>query len=477
MKKLFGLVLSIVIILSLFSGCSESGNNETTAEAARSLSVGFGRTNINPTESVPLGGYGNASKRMSQSIQDDIYATCVAITDDADNTVLLYHLDLVRAPADDANLRMTIGKKVGVSGGNIFLAATHNHSSPATQNAEISIERYNEYLKDQLIKAAEEAMADRKTATMHIARAYPEGLNFVRHYWLSDGTSWDGHHGFKDPGETLINHITEPDNQLQMLKFVREGAEDVVLVNWQAHPHRNGGGKSSTYVSSDLVGAMRDYLEKELGCKFAYYSGAGGNMNSTSQFPDENAAADHIEHGQKLGQFVIDAYDTFQQVDAGTVQVKTTSVTLDHYPADENQLLIAGQMNAIYQKDGNTKECRELGRPYGIHDAFHANSILARAQRPATGSFSVSAFSIGDVAFAVAPYEMFDTNGKQIKDTSSFDMTFIVCYCNGAYGYIPSAYGYEYGCYESDTTRFAPGSGEIMEQTYIDLLNTLYETK
>jgi len=223
---------------------------------------------------------------------------------------------------------------------------------------------------------------------------------------------------------------------------------------------------------------MRDYVEAELGCKFAYYSGAGGNINSTSHISDENVVAkDYVEHGQKLGQYVVDSYNSFTQVDAGLVQVKNANVTLNHFTADDSQVTIASEMVGMWKSGATSSEIRTFGRPYGIQGQLHAQAILARLNRPATGSLSVSAFSIGDVAFIAAPYEMFDTNGKQIKDTSSFDMTFVVCYCNGGNGYIPSQAAYEYGCYEADTTRFAPGSGEVMEQAYKDMLKTLYETK
>jgi len=477
-KKIIALALSLLIVLSLFAGCAKGGSNETTApEVKHTLSVGFGRTNISPTEPVPLGGYGNTSNRLSQTVREELYATCVAMTDEAGNTVLLYHIDLVSAPSDAANLRMSIGKKVGVPGANVFLSATHNHSAPDTHNSLPSMQRYNEMLKERLIEAAQAAMADRKEATMHIARAYPTGLNFVRHYWLSDGTSFGDNHGYLDEGDTYVKHTSEADNQLQMVKFVREGAEDVVLVNWQAHPHRGAGGGKATHVSSDLIGIMRDYVEQELGCKFAYYSGAGGNMNSSSRISGENAAADYKEHGKMLGQYVIDNYDKFTQVDVGTVQVKSANVTLKHNHEQEDLLSIANQMVSMWLDTGEHGASRELGRPYGIHSVYHANAIRARPERGESGTVPISAFSIGDVAFATAPYEMFDTNGKQIKDTSSFDMTFVVCYCNGSNGYIPSQAGYDYGCYEADTTKFAPGSGEVMEQAYKDLLKTLYETK
>ena len=46
------------------------------------LLAGFGRTVITSETSLPLGGYGNTMKRMSETVLDDLMATCVAVTDE-----------------------------------------------------------------------------------------------------------------------------------------------------------------------------------------------------------------------------------------------------------------------------------------------------------------------------------------------------------------------------------------------------------
>ena len=57
------------------------------------LRVGYARIDISPVESVPLEGYGNTHLRMSQGILDPIMGTCIAFTDDKDNTLVLYTVD------------------------------------------------------------------------------------------------------------------------------------------------------------------------------------------------------------------------------------------------------------------------------------------------------------------------------------------------------------------------------------------------
>ena len=57
-----------------------------------SLSVGYGRVDISPTEPTPLRGYGYSSGRLSKNIKDPLYATCIAVSDTTGQTVLIFTL-------------------------------------------------------------------------------------------------------------------------------------------------------------------------------------------------------------------------------------------------------------------------------------------------------------------------------------------------------------------------------------------------
>ena len=84
------------------------------------------------------------------------------------------------------------------------------------------------------------------------------------------------------------------------------------------------------------------------------------------------------------------------------------------------------------------------------------------------------AFSIGDIAFITAPYEMFDTNAKYIRDFSPFPMTIISTCTNGANGYLPVSYAFEYDAYEVSITKFVRGTAEKTAEEHIRLLNEIY---
>ena len=88
-----------------------------------------------------------------------------------------------------------------------------------------------------------------------------------------------------------------------------------------------------------------------------------------------------------------------------------------------------------------------------------------------TREITISTLTVGDMAFALAPYEMFGGNAKELMEASPYENTFIITCCNGADGYVPKEGTYAYGCYESYTSYVAEGTAEILVNDFVALLN------
>ncbi len=445
-----------------------------------SLKVGYSRVCITPTESVPLAGYGATSKRMSTCVTRDLYTTCIAFTDENDQTALVVTNDLILSSAVwTTPARRKMSAATGVPLENILVSATHTHSGPDMGNtAHDSILRYRETICDLMAQAAAEAMADRKEAALYYGTTHIEGVNFVRHYVLDNGTFIGDNFGDASSGN-ILRSTTEADHCMQIVRCVRQDAEDVILVNWQTHPHREGG-SAKTNISADIVGCMRETMEARTGCRFAYFSGAGGNINSRSRIkqmnlPGIDVACDAPACGSYMSYHAIKALDTLQPMESGSVKIenRVLSVPTDH--TKDHLVDIARQLRQEWERTGDHRACIEAGKPYGIHSPYHAGAIVSKAQHPATKDVPLMALSVGGLAFVGAPYEMFDTNGMQIKWGSPFQSTFVCTCCNEYVGYIPSAFGYEHGCYEADCTPIAPGSGEKLAIEFISMLARLWK--
>ena len=497
MKKLFVFLLAIVLVLS-FAACGKTEEptveptvqptSEPAAEPATEpvtepeeqkpyvLRVGFGRSDITPTESVPLAGYGNTSMRMSTTVSDPLCSSCIAITDESDTTILIFNNDLISCnEAVIKPIRQSISKETGIPLDYIQVCATHTHSAPDTGNTSIEAQlRYNISLRQLLTDAALAALEDRAPAQVYFAETYPKNLNFVRHYLLSDGSGGGDNHGDFSTN-SILQHASDADNQMQILKFAREGVKDILMVNWQSHPHR-AGGSTKTNVTSDICGVMREYVEKELDCDFLYFTGGGGNINPSSRISSEVITADYKEQGKALGKYAVEAAANFQPLEAGPISLVTEKYTAKINHTTDKLISAAREIQLVWQNENNSAKCKEMGKPYDIDSPYEAGAIVTRAGLGEAGIIQQYAFAIGDIGFVTAPYEMFDTSGRQIKDNSPFKATFVMSCSNAGVGYLPTEYAFTYGCYEADTTKYVPGTAEALAQNYVKMLTGLYNT-
>ena len=249
-KSLILLAVLMVMLLcfSLFAcGAEEPAATTQAAEAAGEFKVGFGRADITSKSSVPLAGYGNTTERMSQGALTFLYATCIAITDGAGESVLFYTIDHVCTNADwMEDFRTAITEATGVPGDRILMSATHTHSGPDVRDQVTSSHPYYAIYKEGLISAAKQAMADQTPATVASGSTTVDGLNFVRHYMMSDGNMAGDNYGDFTVAKAVDNHH-KADNEVQIIQFAREGKKDVVMINFQVHPKL-----TSTASSMDL---------------------------------------------------------------------------------------------------------------------------------------------------------------------------------------------------------------------------------
>jgi hypothetical protein len=249
-------------------------------------------------------------------------------------------------------------------------------------------------------------------------------------------------------------------------------------MNWQAHPcttgGRDGNGKLKADISADFIAGVRDAFEAQGEYLFAYFTGGSGNVNGTSRVPEENIVHDYLSHGAALADYAVKAEGTYTQVQTGKVQAISVYKECASNHAKEELLEIAKELYEEWVRTGDGKACIEKARPHGINSPYHAGAIVRRAKTGPTTDIEIWAVSIGDVAFAVAPYEMFDTNGMQIKAGSPFKMTMILTCANNHRSYIPSTLGFAHGGYSVDMCNFQAGTGELLAEEYISMLKKLY---
>lgn len=444
----------------------------TDTAAETTLQVGYARKDITPTASLPLGGYGNTEDRMSSNVLDNLYVTCIAVTDAEGNTVLLYTQDVINSAVYNINtLRNDISGETGVAADNIIVAATHTHSAPDTSATTDATIAWKTQYKQAMIAAAQEALADRKAAQMFSGAVATDGMNFTRHYVMEDGTVSGSNFG--NFNLTPVSHQHENDPVMQVIKFDRAGDDDVYMMNFQAHPTMSGG-QTTPDISADFIGATRTYVEANVtGAKFAYFTGATGNEVVDSRLEEEKHDMEMVAYGEALGKYLVDMLPELAQVKTTAIKTVTTTFEYEINHEWDDKVEQAREVVDVWKNGAGKWAARELAHSYGFSSEYHASAIISRVNMGATGKFKITAVSIGDFAMVVAPYEMFSVQGMEIKGQSPFDMTFVITCANGSNGYMAPADAYDYNSYESTTCAYAKGVAEALADTYLKMLVSL----
>jgi len=393
----------------------------------------------------------------------------VAITDEEGETLLLVSQDLINS-SWYKEAQSAICEATDVPAEHIMIAATHTHSAPDQTSPLECIQQYKQYYLQKMAEAAMAAMADRSEAYTYTGQTKLEKMNGVRHYLMADGTyAGDNFGSFKD--NAIVEPAEEKDNDLQVIRFAREGKQDVVMVNWQAHPSKLGS-STSYLISADFVGDARTAFEESTGQLFVYFTGAAGNQNPSSKLESQCFSYSCQQYGQALAEAAAALLEKMDTPAITSVKAARKIYTGQVNHDMEDKLEQARQVQKVSEEEGS-EAANLLAKQYGFAHRFHATAVIRRREYEESRDFEVSAASLGAVSFVSAPYEMFSVHGSYIKDNSPADMTFVISCCNGNNGYLPSNKAYDYNCYEAYNSNFARGTGDQVAELLVDMLNQL----
>lgn len=415
------------------------------------IKIGYCRETFNPDKPVRM----NSSK-TGETVFNDICATAIYLEQE-DTKVLIIGMD-VRNVYEyfSAQVRPMISQATGVPVENILLHTPHNHSSPdcSAQNNESVIDWRERIGYPAIVKAAKAAKADAKTVTkMEGAEGISEQISFVRRYQMADG-NWYAI-GNKSKVEKVA-HESDADLSLRVVRICREGGKDVILVNYQTHA-ASGLGERPTEVHSDFVGPLRDRLEEKTGGLVLYLQGACGNTNCATRIKEEkHLKKDTTGVGESLADSAAQLLESAKPMDFSTLRVKADTLTCAVNHATD---VLADKARAIVDEPDPDKKL-EMANEAGICLFAEPGIILRRAGLPENEEMELAAVALGDLGMGFFPFEMFDTNGKQLRAVSSFPMTFPCGYSLNYRGYMPANTAVPHGGYEVFMCRYVPGTGE-----------------
>ena len=431
------------------------------------LKAGFSRVDVTPPLGSFISGYFHA--RYAKGVLDPIELNALAFSD-GEYTDLLIISDFIgvdRTFCDE--IREKIAERTGLDASHIMLTALHQHTSvciamktPYTR----SDYTYMQTVYRKYCDVAQMALDDMSDAVLGYAEEEcAEQIAFVRRYIMKDGsiaTNPDGR------GGEIARPCDEPDNTVRLLRFKREGKNDIALVNFCTHPDVIGG----EYLSADWPGFVRRYVENDLdGTSCLLLNGVQGDSNHCDFVNGVRGGYAHSAHmGRVIADAVVKIWDATEETAVASVGSaidvvynQTRTDGLEEYDA-ACELLRKNREND-YAENEKKPHITELGRATRI--------VRLRENAEIYKKVPVTVLKLGSIVLVGFGGEPFTHYARAVREACP-DLTVLsACCANGYEGYLPTKKAFEEGGYEASSSAFSPNLEDDCVAAAIKLIGTL----
>ena len=450
------------------------------------LLVGYAKNDITPKLGIDISGY--FVVRLADGVLDPLEACAIAITK-GDKTALMITLDLCYTQTPyTTDVREAISEKTGVDPSAIYIHSTHTHTGPVTTTRDLDsmsatrqdmVLEYRDFLKERIIEVSVAALADRKPAKMGIGVGKAENVAFVRRFRMKDGSA-KTNPGVNNP--EILHPIGDVDARVNLVRFDREGAESIAVVNFANHPDVVGGCK----LSGDWPAFTRRFTERAIeNTKCIFFNGAQGDVNHVNVHPkagdfndmfnDFDGCSRGYGHARHIGRVVTGAvmqiWDKVEYIDEGELRFVQKTVNIPSNMPRPEDMPLARKYHELHLA-GKDSEI-----PY---EAMMLTTVVAEAGRmvrlehgPEFFPMIFTAIALGDVVFFGIPGEPFTGIGRGIKSADGWKMICPTCLTNGSEGYFPMMDSYDEGGYEARSSNFKAGVAEKIIEEGLKILGEI----
>ena len=389
-----------------------------------SLSAGFAARKITPEIGMPI--YRGAP---CAAVLDDLYARAVALESGGEKA-LVVSCDLLEVElAWSREVCSRIEAATGVPAGNIIIACTHSHSTPAMviqpdedgDGPGETVLKWRALLAEQLVRAASEACEDLAPALVKAGRSVSyAGVN--RRCPSRRGML----HVRSDP-----DGVMDPD--VTALVFEAAGGEPrAAMVHYACHPviYKCAGMNNVVAASRDFPGVAVDLLEDDLGCAVVFANGCCGDVNPMVGCDDikepELKQAAAYKTGEMIADAALNALESPAAVDTDAPLVcRTIRFELARVPWP-------GEAGCDYRFD------ERLTRNMDVLIGHWAPRETRDADGRPVLPTEITAVRVGDLAFIGLPGEIFTHWGLKIKGASPAAWTLALSNADDYVGYFPT---------------------------------------
>ena len=429
------------------------------------LKVGFARLDVTPPLGSPMAGY--SSSRMADGILDPIELVALA-AHDGENTVLIITGDFLGIMEKWATeIRRVISEKTGVKEEHIMIHALHQHTSVRIGYKNYAVsnkftdESYYDLLYRKFVDVSKLAIDDMCEAEMSVAeQKTAQDVSFVRIYRMKDGSVKT------NPGrrnkDLVEGPMWEADNTVRLVRFKRQGAKDIALVNFSTHPDVIGG----TKFSADWPGFVRRMTEADIpNVHCIFVNGFQGDTNHVNVF-DGYSELEPYDFSARMGRIITDTViDIWDKTDKREASKVSGQIQVKHIPTNTSRI-------------DEVEHCKQLCKAYR-EGTFVPESMAERADifRVATlydqslfQRVLISAVHIGEVALLGVGGEPFTQYAADARAVAPERFVITACNANDCTGYLPTKDGFEEGGYEAKSSHFTIGLVDTVKTAFEEML-------
>lgn len=435
------------------------------------LKAGFARLDITPPLGERIAGY--FYERPADGILDPVEVNAIAVGNGTDTIVIAAVDFLGLSTSHSALIRKMISERTGINEDNIFVSCLHQHTAifytgadPSMNIQEFGDRDFVNLFTRKICDAAQAAIDDMSDAEVSYAmERTAEDISFIRRYLMDDGTVKT------NPGRLnprIVKPMGESDNNVRLVRFKREGAKDIALVNFSTHPDVVGG----TKYSADWCGFVRRYVEADIAdVSCIFVNGVQGDTN-------------HIDH--KYNSQPMTGYEQAEHM--GRVIADTVVSVWDKTEVREGDR-VCGGVATVYNRtrtDGEERyeECKAFCERYYASSGEEQKRIgalaISSAQRIVNirtariyRSVPVSMISFAGIVFVGFGGEPFTHYATAVREAVPDRLIIAACCTNGYEGYLPTKSAFAEGGYEAGSSEFSESLEDQCVEAAVALISRI----
>ncbi len=406
------------------------------------MKCGLDRIDITPLLPVRLSGFGKV--RWAKEKHDSVFARLFLFNGEQES--LLVQMDLV---AVDDYLVSLVSERCGLKKEQIVLMATHTHSGPigtldTTSGSLNGLDlvfgelntSYCEMIADKIAASVKKMRNDLQNFTYRILRGKIEGLGSDRH-------------------DAALPY----DDGMLLLELKREDGKKAILARMSCHPTVMN--QDNLYLSADFPGAIEPlFPEYEM---VAYVNGSCGNM-STRFTRKGNGFEEVARFGKLIESQMRDLLkEEIAFKDGFDLSLKQTHIELPARKVDTieeaTRKLVESKEKFEEAKKQNLDE-KALRVLESVYEGAQNNMMVAKSAVVLPRlMLPVSWIKLPEMNLITVPCELFSTLSDSVKAELNAEF---IGYTNGYFLYLPDEESFRNQVYESFSSPFAAGAGEIL---------------